>query len=159
MPDQIIPITNLSEHGLIEDTPSVSLPPNAFSDCQNVRFRHGAVRKFPSEMDEHTGFMNILHVAFWPSTAGERIVVVHGAASDVVITVIDTLGSTVAGPYTRPAPTGTARWQHTIFNGGHHLILNNGRETPFFLQADISGLTALPNWDSYLVEELSLIHI
>ena len=154
MPDNIIPITNLSEHGLIEDTPSVTLPPNAFSDCQNVRFRHGAVRKFPSEVDEHTAFSNIRHVAFWPSTAGNRIVVVSGNLGIVTVSVINEDGSSTGfGPYTRPAPPAGYRWQHTIFNGGHHLILNNGRETPFFLQADISGLTDLPNWDSYLVEE------
>ena len=156
MPDNIIPINNLSEHGLIEDTPSVSLPPNAFSDCQNVRFRHGAVRKFPSEVVlPNTAFTNILYVAFWPSTAGNRLVVITGDTTNVTVHVINTDGTVISGvdPVTRPAPSAGFRWQHTIFNGGHHLILNNGRETPFFLQADIAELTDLPNWDSYLVEE------
>ena len=36
MPTEVLPITNLSEIGLIEETPAVSLPPNAFTDCQNV---------------------------------------------------------------------------------------------------------------------------
>ena len=110
MPDNIIPINNLSEHGLIEDTPSVSLPPNAFSDCQNVRFRHGAVRKFPSEVVlQNTAFTNILYVAFWPSTAGNRLVVITGDTTNVTVHVINTDGTVISGVdpcllYTSPSP-------------------------------------------------------
>ena len=154
MPDNIIPITNLSEHGLIEDTPSVSLPPNAFSDCQNVRFRDGAVRKFPSEVEPlNDAYLNLQYLAFWPSTAGNRLVAVDDNGTTVTVSVIDLEGTATPLEYTRPTPPAGFRWQHTVFNGGYHLILNNGVETPFYLQADVLGLTDLPGWDSYLVEE------
>ena len=49
MPDQVIPIQDIASAGIVQDMPSVSLPPNVFSDAQNVRFRDGAVKKFPGE--------------------------------------------------------------------------------------------------------------
>ena len=50
------------------------------------------------------------------------------------------------------------RWQHTLFNGGHNLILNNGVSTPRFLSdtqlfTNITPSAELPNWDSYLAQE------
>ena len=51
MPDQVVPITQLADTGVILDTPPVSLPPNAFTNARNVRFKDGAVRKMEGEVD------------------------------------------------------------------------------------------------------------
>ena len=90
MPNEILPINNLSEIGLIMDTPSVSLPPNAFSDCQNVRFRDGAIRKFPGETPitfnpPLPDPIEIEYVALWRSTGellgGLKYVIVYSASA------------------------------------------------------------------------------
>ena len=150
MPDTIVPITDLASIGLIEDTPSVSLPPNAFSDCQNVRFHSGAIRKFPDESDalDTIGPANIVYVAHWPSTVGSKYVVLTDDGTDTVITVYNDDGTQfqIEGSNytdTRTGITGGER-QHTLFNGGYHIILNNGNSTPVYLQADTIDAIELP---------------
>ena len=48
---QVQPITDLDQYGIIYDRPAASLPPNAFSDALNVRFRDGTVRKMMGEVN------------------------------------------------------------------------------------------------------------
>ena len=85
MPDQVVPITQLATTGVILDTPPVALPPNAFTNVRNVRFKDGAVRKMEGEVDlfaPMAGFFNInigtvdapilrygevQYLAWWPS--------------------------------------------------------------------------------------------
>ena len=159
MPDTIVPITDLASTGLIEDTPSVSLPPNAFSDCQNVRFHSGAIRKFPDESDALAtqGPANIVYVAHWPSTAGSKYVVLTDDGTNTGITVYNDDGTQFQigdDNFTTTIPTVTGgEWQHTIFNGGYHIILNNGNSTPVYLQDDTIGAPTLPGWDSYAAQE------
>ena len=47
----------------------------------------------------------------------------------------------------------TPRWQHTLFNGGFHFILNSAISTPIYLSADAANAPTLPGWASYAVEE------
>ena len=76
MPDQVIPITQLDRSGVILDNPPVSLPPNAFTNARNVRFKDGAVRKMEGEVDIFEGVSEFFdrpeigqlqYVAWWPS--------------------------------------------------------------------------------------------
>ena len=76
MPDQIIPINQLDRSGVILDNPPVSLPPNAFTNARNVRFKDGAVRKMEGEVDIFEGVSEFFdrpdigqlqYVAWWPS--------------------------------------------------------------------------------------------
>ena len=154
MPQEIIlPITNLASAGLVEDAPAVSLPPNVFSEVQNVRFRDGAVKRFPSDVDKLTSLTNVVYVAYWPSTLGDRYVVITDNGTNTVFTVYNSSFSVVASQGgTNTGVTGGS-WQHTLFNGGYHIIFNNGNSTPVFLQDDVAGVVDLPGWDSYAIEE------
>ena len=76
MPNEIVPITNLADTGVILDTPPVSLPPNAFTNARNVRFKDGAVRKMEGEVDIFEGMSGFFddstigqveYLAWWPS--------------------------------------------------------------------------------------------
>ena len=76
MPDQVVPITQLDQTGVILDTPPVALPPNAFTNAKNVRFKDGAVRKMEGEVDIFPGltdwfanerFGEVAYIAWWPS--------------------------------------------------------------------------------------------
>ena len=51
MTSQILPITGLDKTGVILDAPAVSIAPNAFSDCRNVRFRDNTVSKMEGEVN------------------------------------------------------------------------------------------------------------
>ena len=156
MPNQILPISGLAEAGLIEDTPSVALPPNAFSDVLNVRFKNNTITKFEADETLLSGLTDVVYAAEWPSTLGKRYVVLTELGGNTTFTVYDDSWSVVAnqgGTYN--GVTG-GEWQHTLFNGGYHIIFNNGNSTPVFLQDDVLGVNELPGWDSYLVEETKL---
>jgi len=153
MPQQIIPITDLASAGLVQDTPAVSLPPNVFSDVHNVRFRDGAVKRFPSNVDKLTSLTNVVYVAYWPSTLGDRYVVITDDSTNTTFTVYNDSFSVVSAQGGVNTGVTGGSWQHTLFNGGYHIIFNNGNSTPVFLQDDIVGVTPLPGWDSYAVEE------
>ena len=153
MPQQIIPITDLASAGLVQDTPAVSLPPNVFSEVQNVRFRDGAVKRFPSDVDKLTSLTNVVYVAYWPSTLGDRYVVITDDSTNTTFTVYSDSFSVVSAQGGVNTGVTGGDWQHTLFNGGYHIIFNNGNSRPVFLQDDIVGVTPLPGWDSYAVEE------
>ena len=66
---QLIPIDGVDQAGIIRDTPAHALPPNAWSDGRNIRFKDGTVRKregslgiFPELGTNQT----YAHVAYWP---------------------------------------------------------------------------------------------
>ena len=148
MPNEILPINNLSEIGLIMDTPSVSLPPNAFSNCSNVRFRDGAIRKFPG-LDEVIGFGSLTGVDYavqWEAPEGIKYVIIAGTT----LTVYNDAFASIA----THTVLDSSDWQHTLFNGGFHIILNNGIQTPVYIEdhATLPSISPLPGWDSYAVE-------
>ena len=154
MATEILPVGDLAAFGLVQDTPSAALPPNAFSDVLNVRFLDGAVRKFPGESAALTftpAVSDLLYVATWNSPAGLRYVVVHGASTTATVDVYNSTRDTVVATGTMPT-SAAAEWQHTEFNGGFHFVLNNGVTTPQFLQDNLANLAPLPGWDSYAVE-------
>lgn len=163
MPNQILPITGLAEIGLIEDTPSVALPPNAFSDVKNVRFRNGAIRKFPGETTSNllpafTG-QDIVYAASWNAPTGTKYVIVRqdaGAAEADVHIYNDVWTELISFVDVMPCVYADAEWQHAEFNGGFHFILNNGTDTPYFIQEDVTASSfvfdELPGWDSYAVD-------
>ena len=161
MPEQVQPIQELARVGLIEDTPSVLLPPNGFSDVNNVRFHSNAIRKFPAETSAWSGtaptLSSIVYVAHWSSTEGPLTVVVTDNGTDSVVAAYLPSGQpfTIGGTPLSETLTGVTggEWQHTVFNGGYHLILNNGNSTPVYLQADTADVVELPGWASYAAEE------
>ena len=163
MPGQIIPINNLSEIGLIEDTPSVSLPPNAFSDCQNVRFRDGAVRKMRANSDFLTniGLEGIRLVAHWPAPSGNKFVVIDTISTNTTISVWREDGSQIVQYETTAGEEDSNNWNYTLFNGGFHIILNSTVGTPWYLTdagdtpTGSSPAQRLPGWASYATQELS----
>ena len=151
MPSQIVPITDIASAGVIKDTPSVSLPPNVFSDMRNVRLHNNAINKMPGEMDRIEGLSGVSYVAFWPAPRGDKYIVIL----EKELRVYDGDWVEETNSSTRSGVDDGTNWQHTLFNGGYHLILNNGESRPVFL-SDVDPYTVqpLPNWDSYAVEDI-----
>ena len=183
MPDQILPLTGLDQTGVILDTPPVALPPTAFSDCLNVRFKDGAVRKMEGELNIFPDIVtNVLaattttdpaatikYTTWWanPNLAGVNsgyylVIIEHnndmGVRRDFAYVVAPDGTFSVKGDF---PPDQNAAWQHTFFQGGFCIIINNGLTTPNYI-IDTDGNTditmvpdflPLPGWDSYLVDE------
>mgnify|MGYP004468421493 CR=1 FL=1 len=161
MATEVIPIGELATIGLVEDIPSVALPPNAFSDVLNVRFLDGAVRKFPGESSAlvfSPAVSDLMYVASWNSPSGLRYVVVHGDDTTAVVDVYNAERDAIVASGSMPN-SAIAEWQHTEFNGGFHFILNNGVTTPRFLQDNMADMAPLPGWDSYAVYTQELTYI
>ena len=163
MPKQIIPVTGLSDAGLIADMPPVTLPPNAFSDCNNVRFRNGAASKVRGAIDimpfVMLGTYDVLkYVAWWPSpnlaifNQGYYLLVVRRDSNEhVYVLKVGELGTAeepVVLEDTQPLHTTShigGNWQHTLFQGGFAFVINNGLEAPHYIldpadNTEVSGL-------------------
>ena len=171
MPTQVLPITDLAKAGVIEDTPAVSLPPNVFSDVQNVRFHDGTIRKMEGEevVVNFPSGNQILYAAWWPNpnltpADGYYVVVYEDASGDENVQILQAsqihsqASLTLANRWSG-TPISGGQWQHTLFAGGFGFVLNNGVEPPQYVIAQ-EGETALslsflplPNWDSYLAQE------
>ena len=155
MPNQVVPITELASVGLVMDTPSTILPPNAFSDVSNVRFHDGAITKFPAEsqgIPNVSTFSGVVYAALWPAPSGDRYVVVSDDETNVTITVYSSVGTVIFSNSTLTSAD-NSQWQHTIFNGGFHIIINDGTRTPVYLEDGVNMVRPLPGWDSYASQE------
>ena len=164
MASQIIPIDNIASAGVVVDMPAVSLAPNIFTDCLNVRFRDGAVRKMEGEEAITTPFTDpIIYVAFWdnpnlPAGTGYYIVITNNGSTDSIFAIKNDGVQTIHTLKINIAQGGV--WQHTLFNGGFSFIINNGIEKPLYIQ-DVAGNTNIanldmydiPGWDSYYANE------
>jgi hypothetical protein len=175
MAGQIIPINDIASAGVVIDMPAVSLAENMFTDCLNVRFRDGAVRKMEGEEAIPTDVNNttpntdsIIYVAFWDNPnldpgEGYYIVVTKNGSFEKIIAIKnkneDGTDNPVRHVLKHSIPTGGV-WQHTLFNGGFSFIINNGVEKPLYVQdvdgnQDITNLAMydIPGWDSYYANE------
>ena len=64
----------------------------------------------------------------------------------------------------RFSPDREAAWQHTFFQGGFALIINNGIDAPqYILDTDgnvvidnVPNFATLPGWESYNVEDIAI---
>ena len=178
MPEQILPVQGLDQLGLIADAPATTLPPNAFSDAANVRFRDGAVTKMEGEVnifpDVFSDTEQILkYVAWWPNP---NLTAQHSGYYLYISQHQDSDGREMDHVYlTRPGdtegvlkgifqPDSVGNWQHTLFQGGFCIIINNGIDTPFYIldnegNTDINMVPdfhVLPGWQNYLLNQVLL---
>ena len=192
MPQQIVPVTGLAQLGLIRDVPAVALPPNAFSDCNNVRFRDGAVFKMEGDINvlpniQYDRSDILKYIVWWPNpnlsfaNSGYYLIILEQDNADSTTRVdnayiiqINEVGIELGDSNPELTPSSDffkgefqvgGDWQHTFFQGGFSLIINNGLETPHYLldnegnldtasvgDTDADGnhrLLPLPGWDSY----------
>lgn len=172
MSEQVVPVTGLNTVGLVKDTPAIALPPNAFSDVMNVRFSNGCVSKMSGEKeiissltgDTNTFVGTYKHIAWWANpnltpSDGYFLVVTQNNNLDRVYVIRASDG------YVRDlqisVPSG-GTWQHTVYQGGYAIVLNNGIARPMYIldadgNLDITTLDMfeLPGWDSYYANEVA----
>ena len=171
MPTQVLPITDLAKAGVIMDMPAVSLPPNVFSDCRNVRFRDGAIRKMEGEQEIFfsIGASDIIFAVFWPEPSmapNDGYIILIGRNNTSNLDTIYMYRASTRTLVRQQAVNdtvvpGRTQWQHTFFGGGTTLILNNGVSRPLYVNGPINEAELfstrtffnLPGWDSYLADE------
>ena len=176
MPDTVTPISNLAAVGLVKDVPPVALPPNAFTDTLNVRFRHNSVSKMPGEksityltpLDLGVPNGEFIFITEWPNpNLGDDntyyiMVLRDSSTSQDHVVMARALPLDLANPEHKEIGVFDAvgTWQSTLFQGGYAIILNNGFDKPQYLLDTSDGLAMsafelkdLPGWDSYLSTE------
>ena len=185
MPPQILPVSGLDTVGLIKDQPPSSLPPQAFSDCRNVRFRDGAVLKMEGDVNifpnlgggDSDAFIDsdaeIKYVAWWPNpnlvleNSGYYLIIAQMEDTDEnrqrdFAYIVRPGGTPVLkGKFERAAQ---GAWQHTFFQGGFSLIINNGIDTPHYILDDegntdidmVPDFHVLPGWQNYRSNQVLL---
>ena len=181
MPNQVVPITGFDQVGVILDSPPVSLPPNALSDVRNVRFKDGAVRKMEGEVNLFPNLFDgtdpvtgnpvsydgsiLKYVAWWPNpniideNQGYYLLIVEDGGMDHAELIRPgDMATRRIGSFTRDE---LANWQHTFFQGGFALVINNGLDAPHYI-IDTDGNTdimqipmfqPLPGWESYNINQ------
>ena len=158
MAGQIVPIQDIASAGIVRDVPSVSLPHNVYSDAENIRFHSNAVRKMEGE-EQIVGVApfslddTLVYIAYWKAPTTDYWIFIDETGT-VYSREVDGTQTFIAGSFTNGTGTGV-NWQHTLFNGGFNIILNNGVDVPMYLSDPVvpGTLTELPNWDSYLAQE------
>ena len=96
MAEKVISIDNLTQIGVVKDTPTVGLAPNTFTDLRNVRLRDNAVFKIKGETDIANGNLNpTFTVENGSSTKGLIKFVTHWANpnKDYYVYVIQAINS------------------------------------------------------------------
>ena len=145
----IQPVRGLGSVGIVQDTPSVLLPPEAWSDGRNVRFDNESVSKISGHLSIlDTGSTNPEHLTYWPRPITQYYVYTDAAN----IFRIDQAGTaTNINRTTGGAYNANGSWHSTLFNGGYTVVLNNTLDIPQVITyaADNSDTNVmnLPNWN------------
>lgn len=143
----IIPIKNVGAIGVNKDLSSAEMPPNAWTDANNMRFLDGMALPFYGQGEVYTS------PAFTPqhvlpcSISGARYWIYTTAAKTYAVTI--TAGSAVHTDITHATPrTGVVNaWTSTLLSGIP--ILNTGDTSKVPMRWDLNlanKFTDLPNW-------------
>jgi hypothetical protein len=142
--------TNLGQVGIIKDTPPHLLPPNAWSDGQNVRMYEGAVEKFLGHDDsfENNSAQSVVIDPYFtvPIISGTNAFWVYAGLNQVYATNGTTHENITraSGNYSTDS---NKSWTGGVIGGV--LYLNNAVDAPqqWTVPADLnSPLTDLSNW-------------
>lgn len=163
MATRVVPIESIDKFGFVADSPTIALPPGAFSDVLNVRFDNGAIRKVKGyvEIFEALNLTNIIKIAYWPNPNKPVWIVVNREGSPekdhIYAVFLDSNNVITSSDLSLNSTTGydtSDNWQATLFNGGYTIIMNPGNGTPQHStdtqgSSNLPSFANLPNWDSY----------
>ena len=147
--DNIVPLRNLNNGGVVIDSNPYALSQIEFSDCRNVRFHDRSVRKITGEEDmlevDNSGIINI---EYWRQPTITRYIYTNDSGNTYLKNVTGT-DTNITGT---EGLSGTAQITGGLFNGGATYVINDGTTIPKYINASGSGsatqaLVNLPNWD------------
>lgn len=145
MTQLIFPVNNVGQYGLIKDLPPQELPPNAWSDGKNFRFRNGYAERISGHLQTYDPptvapyYLAPIQTPvsyFWVYLSLLKAYVFDGA-------VHTDLTRTVGGDY---AANANDNWTHCILGGVP--VFNNSGDTPqmWLPVSTAQRLQALTNW-------------
>ena len=149
----MLPIADFERGGVVLDSDPFALALNEWSDCRNVRFDNRSVSKITGE-DLLLTFDNVPVVVFyWERPADQRYVYVANNGRTYLVQPNGTEQEITKGfSTTRDPLTISNNITITQFNGGASLVINDGAQTPQFINAPGVGqtntqeLVDLPDW-------------
>ena len=161
MASQKIQIPSLAQLGVIRDAAPHILPPNAFSDGQNIRFVNEGVekRKGTAKIFADTSSTDeIISISYFPDPSEDRYIRVirdtsfnpnriklESVAANGTIT--DLTLNTNATSFLEFVNTSDSDFQTNIVAGGYALIVNNGFHTPHVIESSLNTAVEIPNWN------------
>jgi len=130
----LIPVNNVGETGIVKDINPWELPPNVWSEGNNVRCEHGAIQKSPGYLEVMSSCPVAPYYITNIEVAGANYWIVGGLAKIYVHDGVQWTDITRAsgGDY---SATAAENWTSTVLGG--ILIMTNGYDDPQFW-----GLTA-----------------
>ena len=145
----IVPVRQLGQVGIIKDRDPYDLPPNAFSDGNNVRIVDGKIGKA-------TGWVTEIEEADDALLSGETIRLtggyfLEGSNTDILITdtkVLQYNGAAFADVTPTAGIPAGGDWQ--IEQIGNSLIINNVLSVPFVLHPGDTQFAPFANWPADL---------
>ena len=142
---------DLGSIGWAPDMDGFELPPNAWTDVSNVRFRNGYVEQMPGQLECVVSYTpSTVPVTHWMchfQTSTTKYIVAAGTTKCIVwdptqgeFTSIENAGAPLTG-------TIANKWSGGGFSG--YLVVNNGVDKPQTWDANLANdLTALSGWDA-----------
>jgi hypothetical protein len=161
MASQKIQIPSLAQLGVIRDAAPHILPPNAFSDGQNIRFVNEGVekRKGTAKIFADTSSTNeIISISYFPDPTEDRYIRIIRDTSfnpnriklesvNSSGTVTELTLNTNATSFLEFINTSDSDFQTDIVAGGYALIANNGFHTPHVIESSLNTAVEIPNWN------------
>ena len=149
----LIPVNNVGEVGIVKDINPWELPPNVWSDGNNVRAEHGAITKSPGYAEVMATCPIVPLYITNLNTAADNYWIVAGTAEIHVFkdsndTWYDITRTVSPGDY---SATAEENWTSTVIGGV--LVMTNGFDDPQFWALDSTGepdvttvMADLSNW-------------
>jgi hypothetical protein len=144
----IISVASPGKFGIIQDRPPAELPPEAWSDGQNVQFLNGVTRSTSDPVTLlSTGTEQYIGAIAGPVTSSGFVSWLLTGTAKIVAMVAEELTDVtrISGDYTGIA---SARWSGGVLGGV--TVLNNSYDIPQYWSAPdiLTKLIDLPNWPS-----------
>jgi len=133
----LIPVDNVGQVGIVKDINPWQLPPNVWSDGNNVRAEHGAILKSPGYAEVmatcpivplYITNLNTPSENYW-IIGGTAAIHVYKESADNWFNITGT-----SGPY---SATAEENWTSTVLGGV--LVMTNGFDDPQFWALDGTG--------------------
>ena len=153
MADRSLPVGDFDKGGVVMDSDPFSLAPNEWSDCRNVRFDNRSVSKIAGE-ELMLGLDNIpASLTYWERPGDQRYVYTStDGRSFLKLPTGSEVEITKGAAATRDFLDTSNSLTASLFNGGATYIINDGTQTPQFINAPGVGVTNtqelsdLPGW-------------
>lgn len=149
MGNQMKPVGNFDQGGVVIDSDPFSLQDNEWSLLRNVRTDNRVIQKITGEEQMLTTTTNPIAIDYWRALGAVDARYIYIDVSGNVRTADATQGGTdgnLTGSLGFMTEAQGARYNTTFFNGGATWVGNDSLSTPRYANLGDSSITTLPGW-------------